>query len=50
MSRKGNAIGNRLGISKEWITQYGFWRQDEQFKKSFFIQKIITNYLEKFSI
>jgi hypothetical protein len=50
MSRKGNALGNRLGLSKDWISQFGFTQQGENVKNFIFIRQLIINFLEKFHI
>lgn len=50
MSRKGNAIGNRLGISKDWKLHFGNFKVGNNLKKSFFIQQWLINNLEKLSI
>lgn len=50
MSRKGHAIGNRLGISKDWVSHFGSFKYGENLKKSFFIQQWLINTLEKLSI
>ena len=50
MSRKGHAIGNRLGISKDWLSHYSSFKYSNNLKKSFFIQQWLINSLEKLSI
>ena len=50
MSRKGHAIGNRLGISKDWLSHFSSFKYSNNLKKSFFIQQWLINSLEKLSI
>lgn len=50
MSRKGHAIGNRLGISKDWVSHFGSFKVGENIKKSFFIRQWLINMLSKLSV
>lgn len=50
MSQEHSVIGNRLGISKDWLSDFGFYNYRENLKESLYIRECVLRRAIRFNL